>query len=62
MYLTLAGAIEFRRRVDGPSEAAMLKTLAFRSAEDHPNRWRGSWAFIRHLICHLSIRIAAKIE
>ena len=60
---SLLGAIKSRRSFDVTREVAILKTiLAARSAAAHLDRRKGSWAFIRYLICHLMIRSAAALE
>ena len=63
LAVALPGKIESRCRFDGAREAAILTMLlAGRSAADHLNRWRGSWAFDQALICHMSIRIVAALQ
>ena len=53
MRLALAGAIEFRCMFDGANGIAIsTMLLSGRSAADHPNRWRGAWAFKRAIVRH----------
>ena len=59
----LASAFESERRFEGANKSPHIgDVLSVRSAADHSNRRRGSWAFHRATNHHQRTRIAVAID